>query len=313
MSTTPREVYTLEDLRRWPEATRDLEHPVRLAVFGDPVAHSKSPQLHEPALRACGIDSHYVRLHIKPEELQEALDLCQKHDFIGVNLTIPHKQEAIPLLDEVDEPAQFLGAVNTVLFEGGQKLGFNTDGPGLVHAVREAFGLDVRDLRVLVLGAGGGAGRAIAAQCALENCQRLVLANRTREKAEALLPMLKPKMEDYRVLGPVARLQVVDFEPRAIQQQIGRLDLIVNATSIGMKRTDPAALPREILAAHLVVFDTVYAAGGRTKLMMNAEEVGARTANGLGMLLHQGAQAFEIWFNREAPLEPMREGLMAAG
>jgi len=312
MSASPQAVYTIDDLRRWPEATRDLDKPARLAVFGDPVAHSKSPQLHEPALETCQIDSHYVRLAIKPAELEEALGLCQKHDFIGVNLTIPHKQEALTLLDEIDSHAKELGAVNTVLFEGGQMLGYNTDGPGLVQAVRYEFGMDVRDLRVLIVGAGGGAGRGIAVQCSMEHCQRLVMTNRTLEKAEALLPLLKSRMEDHRVPGPVKRLEVVPFDPDAIQQQLARIDLIINASAIGMKRMDPPALPREILMPHLMVYDTVYAAGGRTKLMQAAEEVGARAANGLSMLLYQGAFAFEIWFNREAPVEAMRRGLLEA-
>ncbi len=313
MTALPRDVYTLDDLRRWPEVVAGLAHPVRLAVFGDPVAHSRSPQLHEPALRACGIDSHYVRVHVRSGELAEALAACRAAGFIGVNLTIPHKQEVFPLLDEVDEHAKTLGAVNTVWFDTDRAVGFNTDGPGFVRAVRHAFGLDVRDLRVLVLGAGGGAGRGITVQCALENCQRFVLANRTREKAEALLPALGRLLDDNRVPGPMERLEVVDFTPEAIRPQIPRIDLVVNATSIGMQRTDPPALPREILAPHLVVYDTVYVGGRHTKLMAAAEEAGGSAANGLEMLLCQGALAFEIWFDREAPVEVMRRGLLGEG
>jgi len=308
MNTEPKPVYTIEDLRQWREVTSALEHPARLAVFGWPVAHSRSPQMHEAALKACGISMHYVRLEIAPDDLAEALQLCAKSDFLGVNLTVPHKTAALALIDDVDPHATRLGAVNTVLFENGKSSGFNTDGPGFVQAVRLGFGLDVRDLRVLVLGAGGGAGRGIATQCALEKSRRLVLTNRTIEKAEALSQDLLDCLHEAKVPGPMDRLLVVPFTPEALRAQMGNLDLVVNCTTIGMKRTDPSVLPREILAPHLVVLDTVYAAG-RTKLMQAAEEAGARALGGLSMLLHQGALSFEIWFDRTAPLDAMEAAL----
>jgi shikimate dehydrogenase len=157
-----KDVYTLEDLRHWDAATAGEEPPIRLAVFGDPVAHSRSPQMHNAALAACGIAARYCRLHIRPEELAEALRLLPKAGFIGSNFTIPHKAATLPLLDAVDDHARKIGVVNTVVVEGERLLGFNTDGPGLLRAIRAEFGVDLRDLRVMVLGAGGGAGRAIA-------------------------------------------------------------------------------------------------------------------------------------------------------
>lgn len=304
-----KEVYTIAELRQWSEATAGEQPPVRLAVFGDPVAHSRSPGMQNAALQACGIDARYGRLHIRAEELAEALRLLPGAGFLGVNLTLPHKAAALDLLDDLDDHARQIGAVNTVVIEEGRLLGFNTDGPGLVRALRAEFGVDLRDLRVMVLGAGGGAGRAIAVQCALEQCERLVLVNRTFEKARQLARELEPHFRGPRVLGPFPRLEALAWEQAALAAQIPNVDLVINATSCGMKRTDPSVLPASLLQAHLMVYDTIYTAH-RTPLLAAAEVAGARGANGLSMLLQQGALAFEIWFNREAPLEVMRAGLM---
>ncbi len=187
----PREVYTLEDLRRWKVATAEEARPVRLAVLGDPVAHSASPPMHNAALAACGIPARYSRLHILPAELPEALRLLPSRGFLGVNLTIPHKEMGLHCMDQVDEHARRVGVVNTIRIEGEALAGFNTDGPGLVRAIRAAFGAELGDLRVLLLGAGGGAGRAVARQCVMEGCQRLALANRTFAKAAGLASELR--------------------------------------------------------------------------------------------------------------------------
>lgn len=307
----PKEVYTIEDLRNWREATADATPPVRLAVFGDPVAHSKSPAMQNAALSALGIDTRYVRLHIHPDELAEAVGLLAGAGFIGANFTIPHKFAALGLMDEVDERARKIGTVNTVYLENGKLKGFNTDGPGFVRAIRADFGVDLRDLRVLLLGAGGGAGRAIAAQCGIESCERLVLVNRTFEKAQSLAMELQPFFQSAKLTGPVARLEAIPWDEAQLAFQLKHTDLVVNATSMGMKFSDPSPLPESILAPHLMIYDTIYIAA-RTSLLRAADEAGARGANGLSMLLHQGALSFEIWFNREAPLDVMRKALESA-
>lgn len=305
----PKEVFDFNDLQHWSTASAEADPPLRLAVFGDPVVHSASPPMHNAALEHCGIAARYTRLHIRPEELHDALRLLAPQNFIGVNLTIPHKAAALAMMDEVDDHARRIGVVNTVVVEDGKLIGFNTDGPGLVRALRAEFSVDLRDLRVLVLGAGGGAGRAIAMQCGMERCERLVLVNRTMEKAQELAGELQPYFDDARVSGPVARLEVVPWEEEALRFQIANTDLVINCTSVGMKRTDPSPLPSALLEPSLMIYDTIYTAS-RTKLMLAADEAGARSANGFSMLLHQGALAFEIWFNREAPLEVMREALL---
>lgn len=305
-----KDVYTLDDLQNWKAAAGDEKPPLKLAVFGDPVAHSASPPMHNAALEALGIDARYCRIHIRPGELEEAFRLLPENGFIGVNCTIPHKVEALRLAGSADEHARRIGVVNTVAVEDGELLGFNTDGPGLVRAVRSEFGVDLRDLRVMILGAGGGAGRAIAMQCGIEGCERLVLVNRTLDKAQELAEELAPLFEGTRVSGPAARLEVTPWTESALRPQISQTDLIVNCTSVGLKRTDPPPLSSALLQPHLMIYDTIYTAS-RTRLMVAADEAGARSANGLSMLLHQGALSFEIWFNREAPLAAMKAALLA--
>ena len=304
----PPESYTLANLREWDQATREKKPPLRLAVLGDPVSHSASPAMHNAALAECRIDARYTRLHLRADELGEAFQLLPKKGFIGVNCTIPHKAAALSLVHRADDHARRIGVVNTVAVEGDELVGFNTDGPGLVRAIRAEFGVDLRDLRVMVLGAGGGAGRAIAMQCGIEGCERLVLVNRTPEKARELAAELEPMFREPRVSGPVARLQAVPWNDAALRFQLEHTDLVINCTSVGMKRSDPSPLPAAILDPHLMLYDTIYTAT-RTKLMLAGDEVGARSANGLSMLLYQGALSFEIWFNRPAPLEVMRAAL----
>jgi shikimate dehydrogenase len=305
-----KDVYTLADLEAWPQATANEAPPVKLAVLGDPVAHSASPPMHNAALAHCGIAARYARLHIRAGELGAALRAAGRQGFIGVNCTIPHKAAALGLMDRVDEHARRIGVVNTVLFDGLELVGFNTDGPGLVRAIRADFGVDLRDLRVLVLGAGGGAGRAIAMQCGIEQCERLVLVNRTPEKAQALAAELAPFFRAPKVSGLGERLSAIQWDETRLRAEMEHTDLVINCTSVGMKRTDSSPLASSLLQPHIMVYDTIYTAA-RTKLMQAADEAGARSSNGLSMLLHQGALSFEIWFDRQAPLEVMRAALVA--
>jgi len=312
MSDEVKSVYTVADLSDWKSLTSNISPPPRLAVIGDPVEHSASPQLHNPALQHCGIDAQYVRIHVKPEELPEAVKLFQEQDFLGVNVTIPHKAEVAKLVDNVDPLAERIGAVNTIVFENGETWGFNSDAPGFRQAIRDEFFVDLRDLRIMIVGAGGGAGKAVAIQCAMEHCERLVLMNRTVEKAKELADELRREFDDDdRVSGPSRRLEAIGFDEHTLEEQLDQIDLIVNATNLGMKRSDPDVLPASLLAPHHLVYDMVYKPQN-TRLMENAKNAGARATNGLGMLLWQGAISFEYWFNQTAPVEVMRQGLRAA-
>jgi len=306
METTDR--YTLADLERWSEVTNDVDPPIRLGVFGDPVAHSLSPQMQNAALHAFEINAQYARFHIRVSELRSALRFVRELDFVGINLTVPHKIAGLTQIDVADESASRCGAVNTLRLHEGKLIGANTDGEGFSRAVRSEFSIDLRDLRVMILGAGGGTGHAIAWQCALENCERLVMVNRTAAKTSAIVERLRRFFAEPRVLGPVARLEAVPWDETAIRAQLTNIDLIVNTTPLGMNPSDPAPIPARLLAPHHIVFDCVYRPS-KTALLRAAEEAGARGANGLSMLLHQGALSFSIWFNREAPIEAMRSAI----
>src|SRR5262245_22973644 len=300
--------YTLNDLERWDEIARDIDPPIRLGILGDPVAHSLSPAMQNTALRACEIHAQYARFHIRPNELRSALRFLRSLDFVGVNLTVPHKIAGFAQIDKADEFANRVGAVNTIRVCDKKLLGSNTDGDGFLRAIRSEFSVDLRDLRVMIIGAGGGTGRAIAWECALENCERLVLVNRTLEKAKALGERLRPLFMEARVLGPVARLEAIEWDELAMRVQVADVDLIVNATPLGMNPSDHAPIPARLLAPHHIVFDCVYGPS-KTALLRAADEAGARGANGLSMLLYQGALSFSIWFNREAPITTMRSAI----
>lgn len=260
------------------------------------------------ALAESDLKMRYARFEIAPNELSEALELLPRFDFVGVNLTVPHKVAALGLVQQADDAAREIGAINTIKCEDGKLHGFNTDGKGFARAIREEFAVDLRDLRILLLGAGGAA-RAIARQCAKEDCERLVIANRDARKAAALVDQLRPFFSGPRVLGPVARLQSVPLDDAALRFQIANSDLVVNATPLGLNRNDATPLPIRLLAPHLMVYDTVYS-NRTTAFVSGATDAGARAVNGLSMLLHQGALAFEIWFDRAAPLEAMRRALL---
>ena len=311
MTDLQQTTFTIDDLRGRAAGCGPMPSSVRFAVLGSPVAHSLSPAMHNAALESLGSELRYAKIECAPEQLAEAVDLARRAEFIGLNLTIPHKFEALKVCTELDDTARQLGAVNTLLFDGTRTVGFNTDGQGLVRAVRDAFTFDLKDLRVMILGAGGGAGSAAALQCALVKCPRLVLANRTADKARDMAERASALLHTDRLEGPEDPVTVIPLEDAAIGQQLPRTDLVINATSLGMKRTDPRLIPPALITPDLMVFDMIYRPG-ITRLLDDAKSAGARTSNGLPMLLHQGALALEIWLDRPAPVDVMRSALEQA-
>jgi shikimate dehydrogenase len=294
-------VYTLHDLTSRELLDAGSAKPARLAVLGYPIAHSASPRMQQAALDAAGINARYVRIEVAPGRVGEALARMRALGFIGCNVTVPHKIDVMAACDVVDAAAQTLGAVNAVSFEAEHTRGFNTDGPGFVRAIAEEFGVALAGLNVVILGAGGGAGQALAAQCAMEGVARLVIINRTLEK-------LGPLALRLRGLAPGCEIMALPFDAPALAQTCLAADLIVNASSVGLLPGDPSILPEACLKPAHRVYDCIYQPV-RTLLLEQAAGKGCRTANGRSMLIHQGALAFQHWFPQCEPLVVMQAAL----
>ena len=293
---------TFDQLKSW-QATRPT-----YGVVGSPVAHSLSPAMHEAAFHALNINAQYLAFEIPPERLIEGLELLEKAGVLGLNLTLPHKQKVVPWLSEISPEASQIGAANTLKLENGKRLGFNTDGKGFSEAIKESFDKTLADFHVMILGTGG-AGRAIAFQCVFEGCRQLLLVNRTLEKAQTLAKELRSGFySDAPVESPM-EIEALTSDSENFPKKTENIDFIINATSLGLKSQDPLPIPTEFFQAKHFVFDAIYQ---DTPFLQAAKKAGAKTANGLGMLLHQGALAFEIWFSQKAPIEVMRQALMTA-
>jgi len=272
-----------------------------VGVYGQPITHTASPAMHNAAFGALKMNWVYLAFNVDPANLRSALHGARDMGFRGINLTVPHKVLALDAVDEADAAARRLGAVNTVLFENGRLRGFNTDGYGIARAIKEEFNFGFKGKRVLVLGAGG-AGRAIAVQAALDGARSVTVANRTASKAEAIRRELA---------GTATDCAVLDLSPAALAPVMPATDLLINATSVGLLEDESLQLPATLFRPQLFVYDTIYRPA-ETSLLKTAATAGARTANGLSMLLHQGARSLEIWTGRKAPLAVMRRALRTA-
>jgi shikimate dehydrogenase len=296
-----KDVYTLEDLTSRDLLDAGADKPARLAVIGHPVAHSASPQMHQPALDAAGIDARYIRLDVGPGQVGEAFSRMRALGFIGCNVTVPHKLEAMEHC-EVHPDAKALGAVNTIRFDRDSIRGFNTDGPGFARAIEDDFKLPFASLKVAIIGAGGGAGQAVATQGCLSGIPKLLVVNRTVGK-------LGPLVEKLRLISPMTEIMALSFDDPELAGQCLSCDLIVNTSSVGLKAGDPSILPPACLKKEHLVYDTIYKPAV-TPLLAMADDFGCRTANGLSMLVNQGALAFQHWFPGTNPLPMMKQAIM---
>jgi shikimate dehydrogenase len=275
-----------------------------LGVIGHPIAHSLSPRIHNAAFAVGKNDTGeaeyaYVAMDVRPERLPAAVAGLAALGFVGFNVTMPHKEAILPLVDELDETARLAGAVNTVAVgEGGSLRGLNTDGSGFVEAGGEV-GISFAGRRVLIMGAGGGAA-AIAVAVLGEDASHLYVANRTARKAEEL----RAKLSEI-ALGAEVLACSID-EVRAVAEDV---EVLINATYLGMKEGDPLPFPAGSLSAEKVVCDAVYLAGRETELIWRAREAGAQVLPGDRMLLYQGVQAQRVWTGREPNVEVMSDAL----
>lgn len=257
------------------------------AVIGWPVEHSLSPPMQNAAIRKLGLDWVYIALPVHPESIKQAVAGAKALGFVGLNCTIPHKEAVIPLLDEIDPAAAAIGAVNTIHFQAdGKVVGYNTDAYGFAATVMAEGELILQGTTVLILGSGGAA-RGMAAGAAMEGAKKVILANRTRERAEAIAAALEPAF-------PQTRFEVVQHSPASLKNAAGRSQLIANASSLGMRAEDPLPIDADCIEAGQVVFDTVYSPP-ETALLREARARGGICVGGIGMLARQGAKSLSIW------------------
>lgn len=298
--------YTLDDLAA--EAPVIGGKPARLAVIGNPISHSKSPQMQQAALDYARIEASYIRVLAEHGNFPSVVARLQELGFIGCNVTVPYKTEAYALSTPGDPLAMTTQAVNTLAFNtDGTITGFNTDGMGFARAIRECFSVDLRDLKIVLLGACGGAGTALAHTCALQHCERLTLVNRPRPELARLRDALALSfVDEERLAGSAERLTAFGCDNPALRDYISEADLIVNATALGLKPTDPSPISSSLISAHHLVYDLQT---HDDAFQMQARDLGARVENGLSMLLHQGALAFERWFGKTPSIAAMRRAL----
>jgi shikimate dehydrogenase len=267
------------------------------AVLGDPVSHSRSPRLHGYWLAQNGIDGAYVPLHVKEGTLPEALRALQQFGFAGCNLTIPHKEAALPLVDVLDEAASSIGAVNTIQFIDGKIHGRNTDAEGFINGLTHALEADGNTLEdylthTVVLGAGGAA-RAVIYGLQQAGAERITILNRTHSRAETLAHEFAPLVDAQ--IEAVAWDQLPTLLPHAT--------LLVNTTALGMHGQPPLEIDLSPLPQTALVTDIVYTPL-RTPLLEAANAHGCRTVDGLHMLIHQARAGFAAWFGHWPEITP---------
>jgi len=278
------------------KATTDI-----YGIFGHPVKHSLSPDMHNSAFSTLGLNSVYVAFDIDPENIEEATKAIRIMGIKGINITIPHKQTIIPYLDEVSPDAKLTGAVNTVKNENGKLSGYNTDVGGFLRAIREDLNFSPEGKTLFLIGAGGAA-RAILSAFCMNGGKVVYIADIIQDKAQELANQFKANFQNIAI-------ETVSLEDKKIlEQKFDEADILVNASPAGMDGVGSHNIPLTSLNKNAVVYDLVYKPPN-TKLLTDAKELGHKASGGLSMLLYQGAESFEIWTGENAPVEIMKKAL----
>ncbi|OGO57782.1 MAG: shikimate dehydrogenase [Chloroflexi bacterium RBG_16_72_14] len=272
----------------------------RIVLIGHPVAHSLSGAMQQAAFDKLGIDARYELWDRAPIALAETITELRADEFLGANVTIPHKERVVPLVDRLTEEAHVTGAVNTITREGKKLVGHNTDVPGFKVALDRLVGRQKMPRHAVVLGAGGGA-RAVVYGLIREGFQRIIVFNRHLHRAESLV-------KHFGRSAAHMELRAMPWHESIIEAELAKTKVLINATSIGLT-ADETPLPAAILPPELLVLDLIY---DRTRLLRDAEAAGCTVADGEQMLLHQGAASFTLWTGQPAPLELMGEALADA-
>jgi shikimate dehydrogenase len=260
-------------------------------IFGYPVEHTLSPAMHNAAFKALGLDYCYVPFQVHPEHLRDAINAIRALNLCGVNVTVPHKEKILPLLDEIHEEASFIGAVNTIVNRQGKLTGYNTDGKGFIKVLAESR-ISLADKNILIIGAGG-ASRAISYYLCQES-KTVQIYNRTRKRAHKLVKDLGRLCNNVSLRENISHIN--DFH------------MIINATPVGLKNEDPSPFDTSLLKKNQIICDLIYK---RTRLLKEASRKGCKVIDGSGMLLWQGMLAFELWTGKKPPAEVMRNALKA--
>jgi len=266
-------------------------------IIGYPVSHSASPVMQNAAFRELGIDAVYVPFEVEPDELKSAISGLKALSVKGFNITVPHKEGAAELVDFLEGDAEFLEAVNTVkINEEGELIGYNTDAEGFLRSLAEE-GVELEGKSALMIGAGGAA-RAVGYALLKGGVKFLNVVNRNFSRAKALAEKI----------GKRGNVLVYPLKESTLEILLKDVDVIVNTTSVGMKENDPPLFDYSKIPEGITVVDIIYNPP-KTPLLKEAEKRGCKIVNGLGMLVHQGAIAFEIWTGKKAPLNVMKESL----
>ncbi|MFH1045855.1 MAG: shikimate dehydrogenase [Candidatus Omnitrophota bacterium] len=271
-------------------------------LIGFPVKHSYSALMHNAAFAALGLDARYELFEIEPAGLEEKFRQKIKQGVRGFNVTIPHKEKILTLLDEIDEEAEFIGAVNTIkVNEDATTKGFNTDGLGFIYHLKTIVGFNPADKRVALLGAGGAA-RALVSQLARQNASEIALFDIDQEKTDALVNKIQGHFSQCWIHSVKEPNDLLGNAP----------ELLINATPLGLHRNDRMILNPDLFHSKMLVYDLIYNPA-QTSLLLAAKAQGCHGVfNGLGMLLYQGVLAFKIWLEFEPPVEVMEEALRDA-
>jgi shikimate dehydrogenase len=272
----------------------------RVVLIGHPVAHSLSGAMQQAAFDDQGIDATYELWDRAPIALADTIEELRGDDYLGANVTIPHKERVVPLVDRLTEEAHATGAVNTITKEGKRLVGHNTDVPGFRVALDRLVGKQKMPRHAVVLGAGGGA-RAVVYGLITEGFQRVVVFNRHLHRAEGLV-------KHFGRSASHMELRAMPWHESIIEAELAKTKVLVNATSIGLA-DDQTPVPGELIPPELLVLDLIYS---RTRFLRDAEAAGCTVSDGEQMLLHQGAAAFTLWTGKPAPLELMQRKLKEA-
>lgn len=274
-----------------------------LGIFGCPISHSISPAMHNAVIKAVGLDMIYLPFEIKSSDLKYAVGGIKGFGMLGVNITIPHKEAVMKLLDDVSEEAQLTGAVNTIVNKDGLLIGHNTDGYGYLSSLKQELNFNPKGKKIVILG-GGGAARGILAALAKKGPKTITVANRTLARAVSLVKLFKNKF-------PSIKFEAMSLDKNILRIYFQDTHLLINTTSVGMKKNEILETPIDALPKTAIVSDIVYNPL-ETMLLKKVKRLGLATHGGLGMLIHQGALSFKLWTGLDAPVDVMRKSALKA-